>query len=92
MGCQDWDSYFGVGGSRRAVARVSSWHPKVLPCDHLPHKMPHTGKYIVAVVCLRLFLWLRLCGRVLWLSVCDCVCGCASDCVFVVWLWLRLWL
>ena len=31
-----------LGSSRPGVARVSSWHPEVLPCDHLPRKMPHT--------------------------------------------------
>ena len=31
-----------LGSSRRGVATVSSWHPKVLPCDHLPRKTPGT--------------------------------------------------
>ena len=57
-----------LGSSRRGVARVSSWHPKVLPHDHLP------CNYIavVVVVCLCV-LWLCVavvgCGCVLWLCV-----------------------
>ena len=37
------------------VARVSSWHPKVLPCVHLPCKMPpHTQVVILLyIVCVR---------------------------------------
>ena len=43
MGPRVWDCYFG------GVARVSSWHLKVLPSDHLPRKMLHTGNYIVVL-------------------------------------------
>ena len=43
---------FVLGSSRRCVTRVSSWHPKVRPCDHVRRKMPHADNYIyIAVLC-----------------------------------------
>ena len=47
LGC-----YLVLESSRRGVASVSSWHPKVLPSDHLPRKMPHIQRiWFVVVVC-----------------------------------------
>ena len=64
-----------LGSLRRGVPWVSSWHPKVLPCDHLqrkkPHTHTHTGIYFVVV-----FLWLRL-------SVAFVCCGCGLCAVVV---------
>ena len=45
VGPRVWDCCFSVGelSSCWGVARVSIWHPKVLPCAHLPRKkVPHT--------------------------------------------------
>ena len=41
-----------LGSSRRGVTRVSRWHPKVLPCDHLPRKMPerHTHSEVIIYI------------------------------------------
>ena len=57
-----WVLWFGIailvlGSSRRGVARaarVSSWHPNVLPCDHL----------IVCCACGLCVLWSCVCGCV----------------------------
>ena len=76
MGPRVWGCYFSVGSSRRGLARVTSWHPKVLPCDHLQY----IAVAVVVVVCCGCVLCVVVCcGCLLWL----CVCGCAVV-VFVV--------
>ena len=74
-----------LGSSHRGVARLSCWHPKVLPvpCDNLPRKVPHTGSYFAVVVC----LWLCLCVVCLWL-LCVCHCRVLVLVFVVVCLWL----
>ena len=67
-----------LGSVRRGVARVSSWHPKVLPCDNLPRKAPHTQAMI-----LRSLIVFEYCGCVLWLCACGCVLVIVSVVVFV---------
>ena len=100
-----WVLGFGIvivvlGSSRRGVARIPSWHPKVLPCEHLPRKMPHTQvikRIVVAARCvLHVFacaLW--LCAVVVCLLLCVVVVAVAVVVVVVVvclFLCLCLWL
>ena len=75
------------------MARVCSWHPKVLPCDRLPRNMPHAYiMYCCRCAFVVVFLWLCLgvvvvvgCGCVLWLCVAAVFVRLfVGDCVFVV--------
>ena len=88
-----------LGSSRWGVTRVSSWHPKVLPCDHLRHKMPHTQVVtLLSCACGCVWgLWLRLWFLCLWLHVvvvrvCSCVFVNVVAVVFVVVCLWCLWL
>ena len=88
-----------LGSSRWGVDRVSSWHPKVLPCDHLARRTPHTHRCLYCgCVLVAVCLWFCACGCVcssvlvfvvllvvvcLWLWSCLCLRLCACDCVFL---------
>ena len=81
-----------LGSSRRGVARVSSWHPKVLPCDHMPGKMQNTHTQVIILLYIDVCLWLCLsvvfvgcvCGCVL-VVVCLCLCVVVVCCGCVLW-------